>query len=61
MVTTDDMFTSLVYIVKAIVIVKPSEVVCIAYSSVKPDSHRKIVKDYRPKKGKDYESLRESV
>ena len=29
--------------------------------ALKPDSHRKIVKDYRPKTGKDHEILRESV
>ena len=29
--------------------------------ALKPDSHIKIVKDYRPKTGKDHETLRESV
>ena len=28
---------------------------------VKPDSHKNIVKDYRPKTGKDHEILKESV
>ena len=32
-----------------------------SHSILKPDSHRKIVKDYRPKTGKDHEFLRESV
>ena len=29
--------------------------------SLKPGSHRKIVKDYRPKTSKDHDILRESV
>ena len=28
---------------------------------LKPGSHRKIAKDYRPKRGKDHDILRESV
>ena len=29
-------------------------------NALKPGSHRKIAKDYRPKTGKDHEILRES-
>ena len=36
---------------------------CISFDmrSLKPDSHRRIVKDYRPTTGKDHEMLKESV
>ena len=38
-----------------------SKVLATSVQGLKPDSHRKIVKDYRPKTGRDHETLRESV